>query len=86
MLSAEKLNLNSSSGSTSGIGTQSEKSSSFASGGGTVRIEQSGGGTVAGGGGGYGGGGGGSVGRVTITNGSEFSRAPGCEKKMRGEV
>ena len=79
MLSAEKLNLNSSSGSTSGIGTQSEKSSSFASGGGTVRIEQSGGGAVAGGGGG------GRVGRVTVTNGSEFSRAPGCEKKMRGE-
>ena len=32
------------------------------------------------------GGGGGNVGRVTVTNGSEFSRAPGCEKKMRGEV
>ena len=79
MLSAEKLNLNSSSGSTSGIGTQSEKSSSFASGGGTVRIEQGGGG--GGGGGAFSG----NVGRVTVTNGSEFSRAPGCEKKMRGE-
>ena len=45
-----------------------------------MRIEQSGGGAVAGGGGG-----GGRVGRVTVTNGSEFSRAPGCEKKMRGE-
>merc|ERR1719458_850276 len=46
----EKLHLNSSSGSTSGIGTQSEKSSSFASGGGggTVRIEQGGGASGAG--------------------------------------
>ena len=76
VLSTEKLNLNSISGSTSGIGTQSEKSSSFASGDGTVRIEQSGGGN---------GGFSGSVGRVTVTNGSEFSRAPGCEKKLRGE-
>ena len=42
-----------------------------------MRIEQSGGSN---------GGFSGSVGRVTVTNGSEFSRAPGCEKKMRGEV
>ena len=43
-----------------------------------MRIEQSGGSN--------GGFSGNAVGRVTVTNGSEFSRAPGCEKKMRGEL
>jgi hypothetical protein len=77
----DKLNLNSSSGSTSGIGTQSEKSSSFGSGareGGHGSSNNNSSGNSSG-----------DLGKAAVSNegnlrGSEFARAPGCEKKMKG--